>query len=205
MSTKPDLVAHWRLQLSNGQKYKIEFEHGTTSGKRVVYVNNKEVFRKDWMFKLVGKQEFQILGEKSSKSNNKNKQSQSAVSDSESIIGRIEILPHSSFTYEYSLFINGKSYEKFKKEKSKTSINWIVGSKNRITLEKTSMNVYVNGELVEEAESIFGEEGVETHFRVEDGEINKTFECCIKNVSSGDKREGLMHLLFVGGVQVGEV
>lgn len=35
-----DLVAVWEVALSDGV-HKIEFEHGTTSGKRVVYVDGK--------------------------------------------------------------------------------------------------------------------------------------------------------------------
>ncbi|ETE73329.1 hypothetical protein L345_00835, partial [Ophiophagus hannah] len=35
-----DLVAVWEVGLSDGV-HKIEFEHGTTSGKRVVYVDGK--------------------------------------------------------------------------------------------------------------------------------------------------------------------
>lgn len=35
-----DLVAVWDVALSDGI-HKIEFEHGTTSGKRVVYVDGK--------------------------------------------------------------------------------------------------------------------------------------------------------------------
>jgi len=35
-----DLVAKWNISLTEG-KYKIEFEHGTTSGRRVIRVNDK--------------------------------------------------------------------------------------------------------------------------------------------------------------------
>ena len=35
-----DLVARWDISLPDG-KYKIEFEHGTTSGRRVIRVNEK--------------------------------------------------------------------------------------------------------------------------------------------------------------------
>jgi len=35
-----DLVAVWEIALSDGV-HKVEFEHGTTSGKRVVYVDGK--------------------------------------------------------------------------------------------------------------------------------------------------------------------
>ena len=37
-----DLVASWEVALSDGM-YKIEFEHGTTTGKRVITVNNKVI------------------------------------------------------------------------------------------------------------------------------------------------------------------
>ena len=35
-----DIVGRWNLSLPDG-RYVIEFEHGTTSGKRVVRVNDK--------------------------------------------------------------------------------------------------------------------------------------------------------------------
>jgi len=35
-----DLVAQWQVPLSDGI-YLIEFEHGTTTGKRVIRVNGK--------------------------------------------------------------------------------------------------------------------------------------------------------------------
>lgn len=35
-----DVVALWEVALSDGV-YRIEFAHGTTTGKRVVYVNGK--------------------------------------------------------------------------------------------------------------------------------------------------------------------
>lgn len=38
-----DVVAVWNVPMSD-QMYKIEFEHGTTSGKRVVRVNGKASF-----------------------------------------------------------------------------------------------------------------------------------------------------------------
>lgn len=39
----PDLVAKWEVPL-NGKVHLIEFEHGTTSGKRVIYVDAKVRF-----------------------------------------------------------------------------------------------------------------------------------------------------------------
>jgi len=35
-----DLVATWTLSLPDG-KHKVEFEHGTTSGKRVIIVDGR--------------------------------------------------------------------------------------------------------------------------------------------------------------------
>uniref|UniRef100_A0A914KLN4 Fas apoptotic inhibitory molecule 1 n=1 Tax=Meloidogyne incognita TaxID=6306 RepID=A0A914KLN4_MELIC len=47
-----DLVATWTVPMSD-KVYKIEFEHGTTTGKRILRVNGKEIIKHDWMFKLV--------------------------------------------------------------------------------------------------------------------------------------------------------
>ena len=68
-----DLVGVWnvpmqdrvcRLKISTvfsvKQVHKIEFEHGTTTGKRVIRVDGKEVLHRDWMFKLVGKEIFAV-------------------------------------------------------------------------------------------------------------------------------------------------
>ena len=35
-----DLVAYWEVRLSDGV-HKIGFEHGTTTGKRIIVVNDK--------------------------------------------------------------------------------------------------------------------------------------------------------------------
>lgn len=35
-----DVAAVWDIELSDGV-YRIEFEHGTTTGKRVIYINGK--------------------------------------------------------------------------------------------------------------------------------------------------------------------
>lgn len=37
---KREIVAEWRVPLA-GKLHKIEFEHGTTSGKRVIWVDEK--------------------------------------------------------------------------------------------------------------------------------------------------------------------
>jgi hypothetical protein len=48
MTDSGDLVATWNILIADG-KHKIEFEHGTTSGKRIIRVDgkvkNKNIFR----------------------------------------------------------------------------------------------------------------------------------------------------------------
>lgn len=54
-----DTVAQWNVPLNDGL-HKIEFEHGTTTGKRVIRVDGNVILKKDWMFKLVGNEHFTI-------------------------------------------------------------------------------------------------------------------------------------------------
>ncbi|ERE76186.1 fas apoptotic inhibitory molecule 1-like protein [Cricetulus griseus] len=100
-----DLVAVWDVALSDGV-HKIEFEHGTTSGKRVVYVDGKEEIRKEWMFKLVGKETFCVGAAKTK--------------------ATINIDAVSGFAYEYTLEIDGKSLKKYMENRSKTTNTWVL-------------------------------------------------------------------------------
>ena len=56
-----DLVATWEVPLYD-RTHKISFEHGTTTGRRVVKVDDEVITRRDWMFKLVGSEQFQVWG-----------------------------------------------------------------------------------------------------------------------------------------------
>lgn len=88
-----DVVAEWHVPI-RGKLHQLEFEHGTTSGKRILWVNGQvrihcclfsiplpldhisvgisqfffdfsllqEVFHRDWMFKLVGDDTFELDG-----------------------------------------------------------------------------------------------------------------------------------------------
>ncbi|EPB67243.1 Fas apoptotic inhibitory molecule [Ancylostoma ceylanicum] len=96
-----DIVAKWTVPLQD-KVYRIEFEHGTTTGKRVIRVDGKEILRRDWMFKLVGKEPFQLGKMK--------------------CLITVEAL--GTFAYEYSLEVNGKNYEKFREEQSKKLLCW---------------------------------------------------------------------------------
>ncbi|XP_032880485.1 fas apoptotic inhibitory molecule 1 isoform X1 [Amblyraja radiata] len=180
LETMADLVALWEVALSDGV-HKIEFEHGTTSGKRVVNVDGKEIIRRDWMFKLVGKETFTVGATKTK--------------------ATINIDAISGFAYEYTLEINGKSLKKYMENRSKTTNTWLLnldGVDSRIVLEKDTMDVWCNGKKMETAGE-FVEDGTETHFTI------GNHGCCIKAVSSGKRREGIIHTLIMDDHEIPEI
>ena len=167
-----DVVANWTVSLGDGV-HEVKFEHGTTTGKRIVVVDGEEVLRKNWMFKLVGKVEFTVGKEKA----------------------YITIEAVSGFAYEYTLFINGKPLQKFVENRKRTAKVWafaLDGVNTRVVLEKDTMDVWVNGVVLETAGE-FVEDGTETHFEI--GSHN----CVIKAVSSGKMKEGIIHSLIMDG------
>ncbi|NP_001002395.1 Fas apoptotic inhibitory molecule b [Danio rerio] len=174
-----DIVGAWDVSLSDGL-YRIEFEHGSTTGKRVIYINGKEVLRRDWMFKLVGKETFPV-----------------GCTDAKATI-TIEAI--TGFSYEYTLEINGKSLQTFLDNRSKISKTWVMkldGADYRIVLEKDTMDVWCNGQKLETMGE-FTENGSETHFALGD------HECYIKATTSGRKRNGIVHSLLVDGIRIEE-
>ena len=66
LSNNPNVTAIWDVHLPDGI-HEIEFEHETTSGRRVIRIDNQEILRKDWMFKLVGTEVFSIGKDKQHK------------------------------------------------------------------------------------------------------------------------------------------
>ena len=66
LSNNPNVTAIWDVHLPDGI-HEIEFEHETTSGRRVIRIDNQEILRKDWMFKLVGTEVFTIGKDKQHK------------------------------------------------------------------------------------------------------------------------------------------
>ncbi|XP_046902809.1 fas apoptotic inhibitory molecule a isoform X2 [Hypomesus transpacificus] len=174
-----DLVGVWEVALSDGV-HRIEFEHGTTTGKRVICIDGKEVVRRDWMFKLVGKETFQV-GSSETKAT-------------------INIDAVSGFAYEYTLEINGKSLKTYMENRSKTTSTWVLnldGIDSRVVLEKDTMDIWCNGQKMETAGE-FVEDGTETHFTLGD------HDCCIKAVSSGKRRDGIIHTMLVDGTEIAE-
>lgn len=61
--SKNDLVARWVVPV-RGKLFDIELEHGTISGKRVIWVNGEEVLRRDMMYRLVGEDTFFLDNDK---------------------------------------------------------------------------------------------------------------------------------------------
>ncbi|KAJ6648603.1 Fas apoptotic inhibitory molecule 1 [Pseudolycoriella hygida] len=175
---KRDVTAEWRIPIK-GKLHKIQFEHGTASGKRVLWINDKEIFRRDWMFKLVGDDTFTL----------------------DDIKCVIRVDPLAGFKYKYSLLVDGKSYEQFKENQAKAMKTWetVVNCiLYRIALEKSTMNIFVNGRLVDE-NGEFVDGGTDTTFY----EGENTFVLSIR--TSGNKREGLIHTLKVNGIDVPEL
>uniref|UniRef100_A0A182N9P0 Fas apoptotic inhibitory molecule n=1 Tax=Anopheles dirus TaxID=7168 RepID=A0A182N9P0_9DIPT len=170
-----EVVARWRVPMY-GKVYEIEFEHGTASGKRVLWIDKQEIFRRDWMFKLVGEDMFKL-------------------EDKRCII-RVDPLP--GFRYSYSLFVDGKSFEQFTESQAKALRTWeakLGDNFYRIVLEKNTLNIYVNGKLIEE-NGEFVDGGTDTTF-TEDG---NTFVLSAR--TSGNKRDGILHRLTVNGADV---
>jgi hypothetical protein len=97
-----DVVATWDVALADGI-HTVHFEHGTTTGKRVIILDGVEILRKNWMFRLVGKEEFTI-----------SKKTKATI--------RIEAV--SGFAYEYTLDVNGKPLKKFTENRKKTAKVW---------------------------------------------------------------------------------
>ena len=113
MANPGDFAAEWTFSLSDGS-HRVQFQHGTTSGKRVVIVDGKEMLRKNWMFHLVGKETFDVSGKKAC----------------------IHI-DAKGMSYEYWLEVGGKSLEKFLEQRKKSAKTWlpiVLGNYHRVVL-----------------------------------------------------------------------
>ncbi|XP_057329673.1 fas apoptotic inhibitory molecule 1 isoform X2 [Microplitis mediator] len=170
-------TARWIVPLHDGNRV-VEFEHGTASGKRVVRVNGKTIIHRDWMFRLVGDEEFVYGGTK--------------------FIIRVDPIP--GLKYSYTLWVNGKSFTSFIQEQSKILETWIVRigeKKYKVILDKNSLSVWMNGEEVQ-VENQFVDDGAEMIFKI-DGT-----QAVIRSYSSQQKGFGIKYILFADGIQVTE-
>ncbi|KAK6181483.1 hypothetical protein SNE40_009325 [Patella caerulea] len=172
-----DTVAQWEVSLSDGV-HKIEFEHGTTTGKRVIRVDGQDIYRQEWMFKLVGKEHFDLGKAK--------------------LVISIDAV--SGFAYEYTLEVNGKPLQKFRENQSKIMKSWVLTIADnpiRVVLEKDTLDVWVNGDKKDTAGE-FVDDGTETHFEI------GAHSAYIKAVSSGKRKSGIIHKLFVDDNEIPE-
>uniref|UniRef100_A0A2K6FK74 Fas apoptotic inhibitory molecule n=2 Tax=Propithecus coquereli TaxID=379532 RepID=A0A2K6FK74_PROCO len=143
--------------------------------------NTFSKIRKEWMFKLVGKETFCVGAAKTK--------------------ATINIDAVSGFAYEYTLEINGKSLKKYMENRSKTTNTWVLhlnGEDFRVVLEKDTMDVWCNGKKMETAGE-FVDDGTETHFSI------GNHQCYIKAVSSGKRKEGIIHTLIVDDREIPEI
>ncbi|CAF3887275.1 unnamed protein product [Rotaria sp. Silwood1] len=150
----------------------------TTSNKRVIRIDSKEVLLHNWLFKLIGKEAFTIAKHHCT----------------------INIDVVSSFVYEYSLDIDGKPLEKFSEKRSKISRTWTLtldGKDYRIVLEKDTVDLWVNCQHIE-ADATFEDEEGEIVFDIEGHQAN------LKVVSSGNPRLEINHVLFVDEVEISQ-
>ncbi|PAA59116.1 hypothetical protein BOX15_Mlig022478g2, partial [Macrostomum lignano] len=174
---KKVMSARWEVPLSD-RVHVVQFDHGTTSGRRAIFLNGECIKREDFMFKLVGIEHFKIG----------------------STPCTIEIVAADDFNYHYKLLVNGKSVQSFSENQARILKCWlpiIDGEFVRIVLEKDSLDVYVDGKVVETAGE-FTDEGTETHFTVGD------HACFIRAVSSGKRRTGIIQTLFIDDHEVTE-
>ncbi|KAM6892855.1 fas apoptotic inhibitory molecule 1-like [Lycodopsis pacificus] len=168
-----DVVAMWDVALSDCV-YRIQFSHGTTTGRRIVYVNGQEVVRRDRMFKLVGRETFSVGG---------------ANTRASVLIEAVRGL-----AYEYSLQLEGRSLQRFTADlQDQTCRTWRVrvdGEDCRVVLEKDTMDVWCNGQKMDTTGQ-FVDDGTETRF------VFGEHECCIKATSSGKKKGRIVHHLLL--------
>ncbi|KAL5288436.1 FAIM family protein [Megaselia abdita] len=174
---KTCVVAEWRVPIS-GMLYKVEFEHGKTSGKRVIWVNGNEVYRNDWMFKLVGDVGFLI----------------------DNVQCIIRVIPAESFKYEYHLVVGGKILENYIKQQEHNTKTWISILHNieyRVVFDRSTQNVFLNG-VKREEKTEFVDGGTDTVFH----ENNHKF--IVSSRSSGVKNGGILFYLLIDDKQVPE-
>lgn len=129
-----DLVCTWEIRLPDGI-HTVMFEHGSTSGKRIITVDgvevrllfetcltyvliiiNTQVLRKNWMFKLVGSERFKV-GSKNADI----------------------CIDCSGMMFEYTLRIDNKSLQKFVEAQAKNTRTWHVTldeKEHRVVLRK---------------------------------------------------------------------
>ncbi|XP_014230674.2 fas apoptotic inhibitory molecule 1 isoform X1 [Trichogramma pretiosum] len=168
-------TARWEVPLKDGVHI-LEFEHGTATGRRVVKIDGKVVLNREWMFRLVG-DEIITFGDTKF---------------------HIRVDPIPGLKYSYSLWVNGESYKNFIQSQNQVLETWCaqVGpDEYRIILEKSTQNVWVNGESIEPRFE-FIDNGAEIVFALGD------VPASIRTSSPGCKNASIIYTLYVNGVEI---
>ncbi|XP_066152375.1 fas apoptotic inhibitory molecule 1 [Euwallacea fornicatus] len=168
---RSDLVAYWSVPLFDGVHI-VEFEHGTTTGKRVLRLDGKEVFRKEWMFKLVGDIKF-TLGQ-------------------ENVKCELRVDPIPPFSFSYSLWVDGKPIEKFAEKQQESMKSWSVVNNSKrfaVVFAKQTLEIWVNGQAMD-VEREFVEDGIEMKFMIDRA------DAMIRSTAKQGKKE-IVYKLYV--------
>lgn len=171
-------TARWEVPLNDGV-HVIEFEHGTATGRRIVRIDGKTVVNREWMFRLVGDENIQLNDHK--------------------LVIKVEPIP--GLKYAYTLWVDGKSLDKFIQSQSKVLKSWTtqVGqTEYRIILDKNSQTVWINGEQAQ-VSCGFTDHGSALKFVV--AELPAVIVC----TSSGNKIIGMVYKLFVDNNEILEM
>ena len=94
--------------------------------------------------------------------------------------------------------VDGKPIEKFTENRSKIDRTWTLnlnGEDIRVVLQKDTLDIWVNGQRID-AEAQFSEEGTETNFDI------AGHPAVLKAISTGYRRTGVNHALFVDGREI---
>ncbi|XP_015177086.1 PREDICTED: fas apoptotic inhibitory molecule 1 [Polistes dominula] len=170
-------TARWTVPLNDGN-HVIEFEHGTATGRRIVKIDDEELVRREWMFRLVGDELFTFNGTK--------------------FVIRVDPIP--GFKYSYTLWVNGKNYKNFVQSQSKILKSWLTtigDNEYRILLDKQTQNVWINGELID-VENEFMDGGAEMLFSV------SGLPAVIRSSSSNQKEIGIDYILYIDDIEINE-
>ncbi|KAI4500498.1 hypothetical protein M0802_004460 [Mischocyttarus mexicanus] len=174
-------TARWTVPLNDGN-HVIEFEHGTATGRRIVKIDDEELVRREWMFRLVGDELFTFNGTK--------------------FVIRVDPIPVEGFVLSIRIRcgLMGKNYKNFVQSQSKILKSWLTkigDNEYRILLDKQTQSVWINGELID-AENEFMDGGAEMLFSV------SGLPAVIRSSSSNQKEIGIDYILYIDDIEINE-
>eukprot|EP01137_Pigoraptor_chileana_P013144 Opistho-2@66341 len=176
-------LVKFQVPLADG-KHDVTLFHGTTTGRRIICVDGKEVLRRNYMFSLVGSERVSVGKHK---------------------VG-ISIDSTEDFSYDYTLSVDGKALKRHKEQVRESTATWTFSfrkEKHMITIEKTSLDVFLDGEQIETV-SEFIDEGTEQHFRIDGEPCSILIRRTLRRKALGAQKEEVAFTLVVGGKEIDE-